>query len=234
MIIKHWQFVLLLVISGLTILFVPIPSILRESAQCKPCAPGLLPSQCPKCPQKGDLEWRPSLAKMFWNRLFKSSQMGVRVQTVTPAGWKTYTSPLGYSFSYPASASIEEYGAVTVRIDPPDLRTVEGTCSRWISFSSVGARSVTSRTQDKYGCVYNAFVLKENVFVESRYHEEGREVIDQILSTFEFLGDGETINNNTCQYNGKTYKNGEAVPADKCNSCACLAGQIACTQRACK
>ncbi len=39
-------------------------------------------------------------------------------------------------------------------------------------------------------------------------------------------------NNLDCQYNGKTYKNGEQFP-DKCNSCTCESGQVACTAMAC-
>jgi hypothetical protein len=187
---KRWLLVLLLVFGGLSILFVPIPSILRESAQCQPCAaPGLLPSQsqCPRCPQKGDIEWRPSLAKMFWSRLFRY-HLGELGQTVTPDDWKTYTNlTLGYSFSYPQNMPIEVYGNSTVvQIDPSDPRLIVGLCPRWISFSSVGIRSVTNRTQDKYGCVYNSFVSKEKVFIESQYREESRGVIDQILSTIRF------------------------------------------------
>ncbi len=49
--------------------------------------------------------------------------------------------------------------------------------------------------------------------------------IDQILSTFKFV-------DQTCQYNGKTYQNGEEIP-DKCNFCSCESGQVACTLRAC-
>ncbi|HBC45160.1 TPA: hypothetical protein DCZ81_03275 [Candidatus Collierbacteria bacterium] len=37
-----------------------------------------------------------------------------------------------------------------------------------------------------------------------------------------------------CQYNGKTYKNGETVSVDKCNSCSCDNGQVACTLMACE
>lgn len=49
--------------------------------------------------------------------------------------------------------------------------------------------------------------------------------IDSILSTFKFL-------DQTCQYNGITYQNGEEIP-DKCNFCSCESGQVACTLRAC-
>lgn len=37
-----------------------------------------------------------------------------------------------------------------------------------------------------------------------------------------------------CQYNNKTYQDGEKVPADKCNSCSCDNGQVACTLMACE
>ena len=57
--------------------------------------------------------------------------------------------------------------------------------------------------------------------------------INQILSTFKFLENGEIPSNKTCQYNGITYQDGESVP-DKCNYCSCESGQIACTLRACQ
>jgi len=38
----------------------------------------------------------------------------------------------------------------------------------------------------------------------------------------------------SCQYNGKIYKNGETVSVDKCNSCSCDNGQVACTLMACE
>lgn len=38
----------------------------------------------------------------------------------------------------------------------------------------------------------------------------------------------------SCQYNGKTYKDGETVSIDKCNSCSCDNGQVACTLMACE
>jgi len=112
------------------------------------------------------------------------------------ANWETYTnSSLGYSFSYPQSASIEVYGDSTVvRIDPSDPRMIVGICPRWISFSSVGSSSSVKTTQDKYECVYNAFVSEEKVFVESQYHEGSQKIIDQILSTFKFL-DQNTVSN---------------------------------------
>ena len=67
---------MLLLISGLAILFAPIPLILQESAQCMPCELKLSPSQCPRCPQKGDIEWKPSLALIIWGRLTRTYQEG--------------------------------------------------------------------------------------------------------------------------------------------------------------
>ena len=55
-------------------------------------------------------------------------------------------------------------------------------------------------------------------------------IFDQILSTFKFLRPG----GGSCQLSGKTYQNGEIVSSDKCNSCACDNGQIACTTMACE
>jgi len=61
-------------------------------------------------------------------------------------------------------------------------------------------------------------------------------IFDQILSTFKFLGEesqpGGSLN---CQYKGVAYKNGDSVPSgDKCNTCSCSNGQVACTTIACE
>lgn len=103
--------------------------------------------------------------------------------------WKTYSHPtLGYSFSYPPDASIETYSnSITVRIDPPDLRTIVGICPRWISFSTPTSSSSVKKTQDEYECIHDALKLEEKVFVESQYRKENQQIIDKILSTFKFL-----------------------------------------------
>ena len=49
---------------------------------------------------------------------------------------------------------------------------------------------------------------------------------DLILSTFKFTDTG-------CQYQGKTYQNGEGFK-DKCNSCSCADGKVLCTMIACQ
>lgn len=39
---------------------------------------------------------------------------------------------------------------------------------------------------------------------------------------------------NSCQYNGNTYKNGQGFKSiDGCNTCSCAKGQVACTLMAC-
>lgn len=77
-------------------------------------------------------------------------------------------------------------------------------------------------------------------FVITNYNEPSDKAqINQILSTFKFfekqtpIGTGIEIGI-SCQQNGKIYKNGESVPSgDKCNTCSCDNGQIACTLIAC-
>lgn len=63
---------------------------------------------------------------------------------------------------------------------------------------------------------------------------EYKKIVDQILSTFKFLED-EQATETSCIYQGKTYKDGDGVPSpDKCNSCSCENGQIACTLMVCE
>ena len=71
----RWWLLLILVI-GITIFFVPIPFIFQESAFCQPCDPSIPRSQCPKCPQKGDIGWKPSLFQIFLGRMSRSSIQG--------------------------------------------------------------------------------------------------------------------------------------------------------------
>lgn len=55
---------------------------------------------------------------------------------------------------------------------------------------------------------------------------------NQILSTLAFTNSSTNDSSANCTYNGKTYKNGEGF-TDKCNSCSCENGQVACTLIAC-
>lgn len=74
---KLWVLLVLLV-SGLIILFAPIPFIYQEQVLCSPCDPTIPRSQCLKCPQKGDIGWGPSLfRRMIWgiNKLQYESRM---------------------------------------------------------------------------------------------------------------------------------------------------------------
>jgi len=72
---RLWIIIVLLT-SGLALLFTPIPYIIQEQVLCQPCDPTVPRSQCPKCPQKGDIEWKPSLVRMIWGRLSKFDQKG--------------------------------------------------------------------------------------------------------------------------------------------------------------
>lgn len=72
---KWWPIIILVI--GITIFFVPVPFVLQESASCKPCNPNIPRSQCPKCPQKGDIEWKPSLFQKFLGKM--SRRPGIRV-----------------------------------------------------------------------------------------------------------------------------------------------------------
>jgi len=105
------------------------------------------------------------------------------------ANWKKYTDLLGYTFSYPNESQLEKLkDRVIVRIDPPDIRNIVGICPRYISFSSVNTESTSKTSQDKYSCVYETKILGEKIFIESQYPKNKKDLIDQILSTFKFLG----------------------------------------------
>ena len=67
---------LLLLVIGITIFFVPVPFVLQESFICQPCDPSIPLSQCPKCPQKGDITWKPSLFRIFLGRMSKPGTQG--------------------------------------------------------------------------------------------------------------------------------------------------------------
>lgn len=134
----------------------------------------------------------------FWvgKYIYTSKNVPSQTASISPtstpdptATWKTYSHhTLGYSFSYPQDASIETYdNSITVRIDPPDPRTIVGVCPRWISFSTSTSSSSAKKTRDEYGCIHNTLVLEQKIFVESQYSEKNQGVIDQILSTFKFI-----------------------------------------------
>ena len=54
----------------------------------------------------------------------------------------------------------------------------------------------------------------------------------QIISSFHTLETMAAPSGVSCQYKGKTYKDGESFK-DSCNSCSCESGEIACTTMAC-
>lgn len=68
--------------------------------------------------------------------------------------------------------------------------------------------------------------------------QENEQLFNQILSTFTFTNQPagtQTTSGTGCEYKGKTYANGAAVPSgDTCNSCSCDNGQVACTTMACQ
>ena len=68
---RQWLFPFLLAVAGLVVLLAPIPFIFQKEVQCLPCDPGLPRSKCPKCPQKGDLGWGPSLSRLIIWELHK-------------------------------------------------------------------------------------------------------------------------------------------------------------------
>lgn len=93
-----------------------------------------------------------------------------------------------------------------------------------------------------YGGMHTIFKYEDTIFDISLAarepnpnFEEIKNVYNQILSTFKFIGNEKPVESGiSCQYNGKIYKNGESVPSgDKCNTCSCDNGQIACTLMAC-
>lgn len=66
----------------LAILFVPIPFRYEESPLCAPCPPN---QQCPRCPQKGDIEWRLSIAKRYWDKItMPEASRSEKTEKITP------------------------------------------------------------------------------------------------------------------------------------------------------
>lgn len=65
---------LIILTAGVILLFSPIPHILNSDANCLPCDPNLLPSQCPKCPRKGDIEWGSSLAYTWYKSIYRKDR----------------------------------------------------------------------------------------------------------------------------------------------------------------
>ncbi len=117
---KGFAPVVILVLITLGIFFIPIPSVIKENVDCFPCPPNTEASQCPKCPQKGDVEWTPSIFQRIAGKLSKPGWLMEIVNprpspsSVTPektpqpsdptANWKTYTNlKYGYAFKYPES-----------------------------------------------------------------------------------------------------------------------------------
>ena len=59
-------------------------------------------------------------------------------------------------------------------------------------------------------------------------------IVNQILSTFKFTDETPAGGISTCEYNGKTYQNGDNVPSgDGCNTCSCDSGKVSCTTMMC-
>lgn len=162
------------------------------------------------------------------------------------AGWETYTNTkYGFSVKYdPNNQPIEIAGIgqqlalisfgtmknngfdieiyaggkpdhVTADIDKEEKITVDGIVGTKLTYKQV-------IVIDKFD-VSQVIINKNNRDYIIRALDSD---IDQILSTFKFLA-------KTCEYNGKTYQDGEEIP-DKCNFCSCESGQVACTLRACE
>jgi len=84
-----------------------------------------------------------------------------------------------------------------------------------------------------YSGVGDSYIFRSNNRVFKAYFgplgTRKSQLFHQILSTFKFI---ENTNKLTCQYQGKTYQEGESFK-DACNSCSCESGQVACTLMAC-
>lgn len=67
---------LTIIVIGVILLFSPIPHVVTADAQCQPCSSNLLPSQCPKCPRKGDIEWESSLVYIWYQSINRKDHPG--------------------------------------------------------------------------------------------------------------------------------------------------------------
>jgi len=188
------------------------------------------------------------------------------VSTATPdptADWEKYTNTAGYSIKYPISFITEVLAAGSGNKEADaQIRNLfiyksdalEPYMERYINLEifqikpTYNQRTTTQTTlasrnaekiviSDSKFDIYLA-QMDDNKFIEIYVSNDPsrKEIANQILSTFQFLGNEKPAGNGTgCQYKGKTYKDGEAIPSgDKCNSCSCDNGQVACTAMACE
>lgn len=72
---RFWKLFLGVIVFGAMFLFAPIPFVYQDQTLCMPCDPSLPPSQCPKCPQKGDLGLGPSFFRLIMWELHKSKEI---------------------------------------------------------------------------------------------------------------------------------------------------------------
>lgn len=164
------------------------------------------------------------------------------------AGWQTYQSPFwNVELRYPSEISFTNkkvFDQETLRFENDNsYMQIENTCTIGIQenqedtvslLGSVFPRYKLLKSGDYNQLHFNTGELTVNdkrcmdiVFgLKPDFEKDGKLLFDFILSTFKFL-------DKTCQYNGKTYQDGEEIP-DKCNFCSCEAGQIACTLKACE
>jgi hypothetical protein len=161
------------------------------------------------------------------------------------------SNPLIMNTTYPA-----------LQIAVPFKNDAQLSLSSWVlkylEYNKIGYPSVskidptldfTELTIDHYEAIKygdSVFISKDGgvyfigfIFIgKSTYDRDA--VFDQILSTFKFIGATPTPPELTapgtgCLYQGKNYNNGSAVPSgDKCNTCSCENGQVACTTMACQ
>ncbi|KKR70855.1 MAG: Kielin/chordin-like protein [Candidatus Woesebacteria bacterium GW2011_GWA2_40_7b] len=175
---------------------------------------------------------------------------------VTPdptANWKTYVnSAYKLSFRYPNELNIEtnqvdtaNYVQVIFDKSLSNSFTIKASTKYPINQPKFLLDTESTGTKNINGKLWSVFELpngslgmqlEENSILYSIIYpvSEGT-IVDQILSTFQFIGNEKPVESGiSCQYNGRIYKNGESVPSgDKCNTCSCDNGQIACTFMAC-
>lgn len=113
---------------------------------------------------------------------------------------------------------------------------MSGRNSRELNFDPVSRKivevSASARSKNRLGKYARIIMMYRNYII----------VAGAILAAFligffvrDVISSIRQIIPSSCTYEGRTYRHGESFPAqDRCNSCSCESGKIACTLMACE
>lgn len=175
------------------------------------------------------------------------------------AGWETYTNTeYGFSFKYPKTATFEITNATDTEFNMTLSNLTGVKYEELVIFvgktwadTNASADSVSNYTVDGLNAYREDLPSGQNppqslVYVKNNNYyytiqqtkdlsdPEIEGIFNQILSTFKFTSETPAGDTSTCEYNGRTYQNGDNVPSgDGCNTCSCDKGKVSCTTMMC-